>query len=121
MNEVEEYISGLPEPQRSTLSQLRRDLLDIIPGATERFSYGMPAVLLNDKAIAGYFAFKKHIGYFPHSSLVVPKLERELSGFKTSKGGFQFPLDQPLDKELVSKLVAARLEVLGDQHPDLFT
>ena len=120
MDEVLEYLRALPEPQRGTLLQLRSDLLELVPGATEGFSYGMPAVILNGKAIAGYFAFKNHLGYFPHSSLVTVQLIEELGRYKVSKGGFQFPFDHTLPGELVEKLVATRLAVLKDQYPDLF-
>lgn len=100
---------------------LRRELLELLPNAEEKISYGMPAVLLNGKAVAGYFAFKNHLGYFPHSSLVTEMLATELAVFRTSKGGFQFPHDQPLSKELVKKLVSARLEVLSQPYPELFS
>lgn len=120
MDEVLEYLRALPEPQRTSLSQLRADLLALIPGASESFSYSMPAVMLNGKAVAGYFAFKNHLGYFPHSSLVTPQLVRELSSYRVSKGGFQFPHDHQLPMELVEKLVAVRLRVLKEQYPSLF-
>ena len=120
MDEVLKYLESLPEPQRSTLSKLREDLLALVPGASEGFSYSMPAVILNGKAVAGYFAFKKHLGYFPHSSLVTPQLAQELSSYKVSKGGFQFPLDHQLPRELVQRLLAVRLAVLKEQYPDLF-
>lgn len=120
MEEVLEYLESLTEPQRSSLTQLRHDLLALLPGATEGFSYGMPAVLLNGKAVAGYFAFKKHLGYFPHSSLVTNQLADQLQVYKVSKGGFQFPLDHKLSRGLVERLVAIRLAVLKEQFPDLF-
>ena len=120
MNQVLDYLRSLPEPQRSTLSKLREDLIALVPGATEGFSYSMPAVLLNGKAVAGYFAFKNHLGYFPHSSLVTPQLAQELVSYKVSKGGFQFPHDHQLPRELLEKLVAVRLKVLKEQYPSLF-
>ena len=120
MNHVLDYLRSLPEPQRSTLSKLREDLLALVPGATEGFSYSMPAVLLNGKVVAGYFAFKNHLGYFPHSSLVTPQLAQELASYKVSKGGFQFPHDHQLPRELLEKLVAVRLKVLKEQYPSLF-
>ena len=121
MNEVLEYLESLPEPQRSTLQKLRADLLDLVPEATEGISYGMPAIFFKGKPIAGYFAFKKHLGYFPHSSLTVSRLEPELQAFKRSKGGFQFPHDMSLDKPLVEKLVTERIVELKEQYPKLFT
>jgi uncharacterized protein YdhG (YjbR/CyaY superfamily) len=120
VDEVLGYLRSLPEPQRGTLSKLREDLLALVPGATEGFSYSMPAVILNGKAVAGYFAFKNHLGYFPHSSLVTPQLEKDLANYKVSKGGFQFPHDHHLPRELIEKLVVVRLKVLKEQYPSLF-
>jgi uncharacterized protein YdhG (YjbR/CyaY superfamily) len=34
----------------------------------------------------------------------------ELKGFKTTKGGFQFPFGKPPSDELVSAMVKARVE-----------
>jgi uncharacterized protein YdhG (YjbR/CyaY superfamily) len=120
VDEVLKYLASLPEPQRRTLSQLRQDLLALLPGATEGLSYGMPAVMLQGKAVVGYFAFKNHLGYFPHSSLVTNQLASELAGYKVSKGGFQFAFDHQLPVELLRQLVDIRLGVLRQQYPSLF-
>jgi uncharacterized protein YdhG (YjbR/CyaY superfamily) len=119
-SQIDDYVASLSEPARSTVSRLRLDLLDLVPDATEAISYSMPAVLLRGKAIAGYAVFKNHIGYFPHSSLVVSRIPELAQRFKVSKGGFQFPLDQPLERDLVAKLVTVRLEVLAEQYPQGF-
>lgn len=111
---VDAYLAAVPEPAQSTLRQLRAALRSAVPAeATEVISYGMPAFSLSvgRKAVrlAGYAAFKKHCGYFPMSSRVMTVLAEELREFSSSKGGFQFPLDQPLRVTLVKKLVKARL------------
>ena len=120
MDEVLAYLDSLPEPQRSTLHRLRADLLELLPDATEAISYGMPAVVYKGKPIAGYFAFKKHLGYFPHSSRTVALLPDELRDFKKSKAGFQFQHDQVLSKDLLGKLLKLRIEELKTQYPKLF-
>lgn len=116
MDEVLAYLESLPEPQRTSLASLRSQILELVPEATEGFSYNMPAVFYQGKPVAGYFAFKKHLGYFPHSSLVTGLLVEELAPYKVSKGGFQFPLDHQLPAELVKKLVHVRLKVLRREH-----
>lgn len=120
MDEVLAYLDSLPKPQRSTLHKLRSDLLKLLPESTEAISYGMPAVLYKGKPIAGYFAFKNHLGYFPHSSKTIGLVEAELRDFKTSKAGFQFPHDHVLPQALLKKLLDLRIEELKTQYPKLF-
>ena len=110
---VDEYLDGAPEPHRSTLTQLRAALREVLPDAEEGISYSIPAFKVDDKAVAGYAYFKNHCSYFPHSGSVLPELADELAGYTWSKGTLKFPPDQPLPTELVRRLVAVRLQQLG--------
>jgi uncharacterized protein YdhG (YjbR/CyaY superfamily) len=112
--QVTAHIARIPEPQKSTLVQLRKTIQEIIPNAEEVISYGFPGYSLNGKVICGFDAFKNHCSFFPHSSLVIPELEKELANYKTSKGALQFPINKPLPKALVRKLIATRLRILGE-------
>jgi len=106
--EVDEYLAAVEQPKRATLEELRRTILDIVPAADQCITYGMPTFKLDGKAIAGFAAFRRHLSYFPHSGSVLPVLADELAGYKTSKGALQFPVDQPLPRALVAKLIAVR-------------
>lgn len=117
--EVDEYLKGLPEAAVFSLQALRGQVLDLVPGGEEGISYAMPCVKINGKAVAGYAAFKKHIGYFPHSGSIIPQLKAELVDRKQTMGGFQFSLGEVLPDELVQKLVALRLKELAEKYPDL--
>jgi uncharacterized protein YdhG (YjbR/CyaY superfamily) len=107
-NEVDRYLTSLEEPKRSTLDALRRTILDIVPEAEQCISYGVPAFRLQGKVIAGFAAFKNHLSYLPHSGCVFPELGDTISHYKTSSGALQFPVDKPLPKALVKKLIAIR-------------
>lgn len=111
---VDRHLSKIPEPHRSTLASLRKTILEIIPEAEEVISYGFPGYKIDGKIICGFDAFKKHCSYFPHSSLVIPALEKELENYTTSKGALQFPIDKPLPKSLVKKLIATRIRQLKE-------
>jgi len=63
--EIDAYVAALEEPKRSTLRELRRTILDIVPDAEECLSYRMPAFRLRGKVIAGFAAFKNHLSYLP--------------------------------------------------------
>lgn len=107
--EIDEYLDALSEPKRSSLSQLRSDILAVIPDADQCFSYGLPAFKIAGKTIAGFAAYKNHLSYLPHSGSVFPELAQELGGYTKSTGALRFPVDQPLPAELVEKLVLVRL------------
>ena len=106
--EVDKYLASLEEPKRGTLEVLRRAILDIVPEAEECISYGVPAFRLGGKVIAGFAAFKSHLSYLPHSGSVISELGEAISQYKTSSGALQFPIDRPLPKALVKKLIAVR-------------
>jgi uncharacterized protein YdhG (YjbR/CyaY superfamily) len=108
------HLAKVPEPQKTTLLTLRETILEIIPEAEEVISYGFPGYRLNGKVICGFDAFKNHCSFFPHSSLVIPQLEKELKNYKTSKGALQFPVDKPLPKSIVRKLITTRMRILAE-------
>ena len=107
--EIDGYLDALEEPKRSTLAQLRDTIAAIVPDAEQCISYGMPAFKLRGKTIAGFAAFKNHLSYLPHSGSVIPRLAAETEGYSGTKSSLHFPIDRPLPKELVEKLVAERI------------
>jgi uncharacterized protein YdhG (YjbR/CyaY superfamily) len=74
----------------------------------------MPCFKVNGVAVAGFDGFKQHCSYFPHSGNVVGQVSG-LPAWCTvaSKGTLQFPVDRPLPKTLVRRLVRARLDEIG--------
>ena len=107
--EIDDYLNALDEPKRSTLSQLRKDILAVIPDAEQCISYAVPGFKLEGKTVAGFAAFKNHLSYLPHSGSVFPELAEELAGYEKSTGALRFPIDQPLPPDLVEKLIEVRL------------
>ncbi len=106
---VEEYLDGIPEPACSTLKHIRKVIQSVVPAkTTEVISYGMPMFKLNGMLV-GYAAFKNHCSLFPTGSGVLDQFEKELRGYRTSKGTIQFPPDKPLPDALVKKIVRARV------------
>lgn len=105
---VDEYLAGVPEPARSTLSKMREAIRSALPPeATETISYRIPA--FKHKEVPLWFAaFSGHCSLFPTAS-VIEAFKNELKGFSTSKGTIQFPADRPLPTALVKKLVKARV------------
>lgn len=112
--DIDRYLADVEEPGRSTLEQLRRTMLSIVPDAEQCISYGAPAFKVGGKAVAGFAAFTRHLSYLPHSGSVLSALADDLTGYQATKGALHFAPDQPLPVELVRKLIDTRMcEVEG--------
>ena len=107
---IDKYLAEVDEPKRSTLQELRQTIHGILPDAEECISYGMPAFRLDGKIVAGFAAFKNHLSYLPHSGSALGELADDLAGYKSTPGSLHFPIDRPLPKALVKKLIAVRLK-----------
>jgi uncharacterized protein YdhG (YjbR/CyaY superfamily) len=116
-NPVDAHLEALPQPQRDTLTVLRAMLRELLPEAEECISYNMPCFKLDGVAVAGFDGFKGHCSYFPHSGNIVSTISGIPSWCTVaSKGTLQFPVDRPLPRALVRKLVRARLAEIAARH-----
>jgi uncharacterized protein YdhG (YjbR/CyaY superfamily) len=106
--EVDAYLRALEEPKRSTLETLRRSILEIVPNAEQVISYGVPAFRVDGRTLAGLAAFKNHLSYLPFSGSVLGQLADELDDYTMTKSALHFPVDRPLPKALVRKLITVR-------------
>ena len=107
--DVDEYLRRIEEPKRSTLEALRRTILEIVPDAEQVISYRVPAIRIDGETVAGFAAFRDHLSYLPFSGSVLSELADELEGYTMTKSALHFPVDRPLPKALVKKLIAVRL------------
>ena len=107
--EAEAYLARVPEPARSTLEKMRAMIKAAAPkDATEAISYGIPSFHYKG-ALVWYAAFKKHCSFFPMDHSLEEEFAEELKRHKTSKGTIQFPVDEPLPKKLVTRIVKTRV------------
>ena len=111
--EIDEYLRAVDEPKRQTLQTLRDTILEVVPDAEQGISYRVPAFRIGGKVVAGFAAFKDHVSYLPFSGSVLEALPEELRGYTMTKSALHFPVDRPLPKTLVRKLIAVRLEEIG--------
>ncbi len=108
-SEIDKFFAQVEEPKRSTLEEMRRRILEVVPDAEQTIKYGMPAFLKDGWCFVCIAPFKNHINWSPYSSNVFVRLEKELAGYAVSKGSMQFAVDKPLPKTLVKKLIKVRL------------
>ncbi|HYN68195.1 MAG TPA: DUF1801 domain-containing protein [Ornithinibacter sp.] len=118
VQDVDDYLSGVPEPQRSTLEQLRAELAGLLPEAEQGIAYGVPCFKEGGRGVAGFGSYTNHCSYFPMSGSVTAELADELQGLVASKGSVQFPIDEPLSPRLVEQLVQARRREIARSAPD---
>ncbi|HTW18611.1 MAG TPA: DUF1801 domain-containing protein [Mycobacteriales bacterium] len=111
--EIDAYLAGVEEPKRSTLDEVRTRILEVIPDAEQTISYGCPAFKVNGKTVAGFAAFKNHLSYLPHSGSVFRELADETREYEQTTGSLHFPIDEPLPRPLIKKLLEIRMRQAG--------
>lgn len=107
-NNVDEYIADFPKKIQNVLKQIRKTIRTAAPEAEEKISYAMPTFFLKGNLVH-FAAFRNHIGFYS-----VPSgnqaFREELSVYKGAKGSVQFPLDQSMPLDLISKIVKFRVK-----------
>ena len=107
--EVDSYLAALPPDFRRAAETLRADLKSLLPDHIECISYAMPGFRqpgAKGKMVAGYAAFTRHLGLYPHSGTVIQQID--CTPFKTSKSGVLFGHDTPLPPALIARIIRAR-------------
>lgn len=105
---IDEYIAAFPEGVKDLLEEMRAVIKDAAPEAQEKISYQMPTFFLKGNLVH-FGAFKNHIGFYPAPNGIA-EFEQELSTYQRSKGAVQFPMDKPLPKELITRIVKFRVQ-----------
>ena len=109
-DQIRAYFAAQPPQARAVLKQIRDAIKSVAPDAVESFSYRIPGVKLDGKALVWYAGFTHHTSLYPIGDRIRTKYAEELEGYETSKGTVRFPLDEPVPIPLVKRLVKARIE-----------
>lgn len=107
-NDINEYIASFPPQVQKLLEQVRTTIQKAAPQAQEAISYAMPTFKLNGNLVH-FAAFTNHIGFYALPS-GNEAFQKELSKYKTGKGSIQFPINEPLPLDLITKIVKFRIE-----------
>lgn len=108
MSLIDEYFKETSGPEKDELMRIRSLVQKTVPDAEEVITYSMPGFKYKGKYLVAFCIFKDHLGLFP-TSWPIEKLKDKLSGYKTSKGGIQFSLDNPLSDQLIKEILYARI------------
>ena len=109
MNPIDRYLEETPEPQKSTLMRVRKLMSEILPESSECISYGLPAFKYNGVVVGGFAARKNYCSYYPFSGSTLKTLGKILVKFEQTKGALHFPIDKPLSKAILQRLVKTRI------------
>jgi uncharacterized protein YdhG (YjbR/CyaY superfamily) len=104
---IDEYISTFAPKVRAVLKEIRKTIKAAAPLATEKISYRMPTFFQNGNLVH-FAAFARHIGLYPAPS-GISAFEEELRPYRSGKGSIQFPLDEAVPLDLISRIVKYRV------------
>lgn len=105
---IDEYIADYPKDVQKLLQQVRATIKKAAPEAEEKISYGIPTFTLKGNLVH-FGAFKNHIGFYA-TPTGHEAFKKELSVYTQGKGSVQFPIDQPLPLDLISRIVKFRVK-----------
>jgi len=105
---IDEYIGGFPKDVQTILEQIRATIKAAAPDAEEDIRYAIPTFRLKGNLVH-FAAFKNHIGFYPAPS-GMEAFSKELARYKSGKGSVQFPLNEPIPFDLITKIVHLRVE-----------
>ena len=108
MATMDEYLDGLPPEDKDALERVRATVLEVVPGAEEGTSYGVPAYRHRGKPLLGFQATKRHLTLLPFSPAAIERVAARLDGFDRTKGSIRFSAGAPVPDDVVADLVRAR-------------
>jgi uncharacterized protein YdhG (YjbR/CyaY superfamily) len=106
---MDAYIASVPKAIQDILEKIRQTVRKAAPGAVEAISYQIPTFKLNGKNLVHFAAWKDHIGFYATPSGNAA-FKKELAHYKVAKGSIQFPLEEPIPYDLVTKMVLFRVK-----------
>ncbi|SRR5271170_2951459 len=109
MTAIDEYLAQVEPSKRKELARIRALAEEAVPSAEEAIVYGMPTLKYKGRAFLGFNAHKNHIGIYPYSSKVIEALRDDLRDYGLSSGAIRVPLDKPIPKGLLRKVITVRL------------
>jgi len=104
---IDDYIASFPDDVQTKLREMRALIRAAAPEATEKISYQMPTFDLHGNLVH-FAAHRSHIGLYP-APTGIEAFKEAFAPYKTSKGAVQFPLDQPLPVDLITRVVQFRV------------
>ena len=105
---IQEYHKAYPADVQERMQSIRDIIHKVVPGVEEAISYQIPCFKYKGYLIY-YAAFAKHISIsHPFSDALLKAFGKDLKKFKVSKSAIQFPNEEPLPLEVITKIIQFR-------------
>jgi uncharacterized protein YdhG (YjbR/CyaY superfamily) len=111
--DVDAYLAAQPPEVRAALVKVRAAMRRALPASVEAIKYGMPAYLVDGRAVASFAGWKNHYALYFVSSTLFDAITKELKGREASKGIIRFNLDEPVPESIVMRLAEWNAAVAG--------
>lgn len=111
---IDDYIAEFPRETQAVLQEIRTLIRECAPGAVETISYAIPTFDLNGKHVVHFAGYEKHVGFYP-TGKGVQAFKHEFAPYKWSAGTVQFPLGEPLPKDLIRRIVEYRVQQCSEK------
>lgn len=101
---IEQYLAQQPSEISEKLQLIRQIIRNVVPEATESFSYQMPSFDYYGK-LAYYAVFKEHYSLFVMPE-VLKVFKDKLKTYSLSKSAIRIPSGEPVPEALIREIVA---------------
>lgn len=102
---VDDYIASAGIEAHSKLEELRKIIKSVVPGAEEKISWGVPFYWYHG-ALAGFSAFKNHVGF--GFAFVLQSKDREMlekKGYTTGIKTIQIQFNQKMPATEIKQIL----------------
>ena len=108
---IDEYIALFPPAIQKILNEVRKTVRNAAPLAAEKISWKMPTFYQGENLVH-FAAMKNHLGLYPGAEGIAA-FKKELTPYKSSKGGIQFPYTKPIPHDLIAAITAWRVRAVS--------
>jgi len=112
-NELKNYYQTRPKEALPKLKELEEIIGNILKNYEVILDYGVPTFICDGKKVVAVGSYKEFVSLYPLGRELITKYKAEMKDYKTRASTVQFPLDKPLPKDLITKIVKDRIKTLG--------
>ena len=102
--DVDGYLAAQPDRVRAALVKVRAAMRRALPDSVEAIKYGMPAYLVDGRAVASFAGWKTQYALYIVAPALFEAIAKDLAGHDASKGIIRFELDESVPESVVERL-----------------